>query len=105
MIEFSNVVGTVPISNWWSNQNNQIAFARAGRGFIAFNNQAEALNQSLQTSLPAGRYCDIISGRNNNGVCSGLTVTVAAGGVAQINLPSNLEDGVIAIHVGPQSLT
>jgi len=105
MIEFSNVVGETPISNWWSNQNNQIAFARTGRGFIAFNNQADALNANLQTSLPAGRYCDIISGRNNNGVCSGATVTVVAGGTAQITLAGNALDGVIAIHVGSQSLT
>lgn len=103
MVQFSNIVGNVALSNWWSNNNNQIAFARSGRGFIVFNNQAETLNANLQTSLPAGRYCDIISGRNNNGVCTGIAIDVAAGGTANFNLPSSNYDGVIAIHVGAQS--
>lgn len=105
MVEFSNVAGTAAQSNWWTNGSNQIGFARAGRGFIVFNNQPETLNANIQTTLPAGRYCDIISGRNNNGVCTGITINVAAGGTAQFNLPSSALDGVIAIHVGPQSRT
>lgn len=35
---FRNVVYGEPITNWWDNNNNQVAFGRAGKGFVVFNN-------------------------------------------------------------------
>lgn len=38
MVKFRNVVNGQPQSNWWDNQNNQVAFGRGNRGFIVINN-------------------------------------------------------------------
>lgn len=38
MVVFRNVVSGQPLTKWWDNQNNQVAFGRGDRGFIVFNN-------------------------------------------------------------------
>jgi alpha-amylase len=52
----------------------------------------------FQTCLPAGTYCDVISGSKSNGVCTGKTVNVGSDGRAYIEILNNEEDGVLAIH-------
>jgi len=52
----------------------------------------------FQTCLPAGNYCDVISGSKSNGVCTGKTVNVGIGGTANIVIKHYEEDGVLAIH-------
>lgn len=67
MTEFRNITSTAfYISNWWSNGNNQIAFGRGSLGFIAINNENAELNEYIQTSLPAGKYCDVLSADCSN---------------------------------------
>lgn len=99
MIGFRNAVAGTSIANWWDNGSNQIAFSRGNKGFIAFNNQGSNLNQSLNTGLPAGTYCDIISGSKSGSSCTGTSVVVNASGVATITINSGADDGVLAIHV------
>ena len=62
MVGFHNAVRGTDVANWWSNGNNQIAFSRGGKGFVAINNEGGTLAQTLQTGLPAGTYCDVIHG-------------------------------------------
>jgi alpha-amylase len=101
MIGFKNVVGdSENVNHWWDNGNNQIAFGRGNSGFIVFNGDSNDLDVSLQTSLPAGFYCDVISGEKVNNKCSGITINVECNGVAHFKIPSNAFDGVIAIHIG-----
>jgi alpha-amylase len=52
----------------------------------------------LQTCLPAGNYCDVISGTKSNNVCTGKTVNVESDGGAYIEILHHEEDGVLAIH-------
>lgn len=99
MVGFGNVVAMTSLTNWWDNQSNQIAFCRGNKGFVAFNNDAYDLDQWLQTCLPAGTYCDIITGNMKDGRCLGKTVEVQADGKAHIVIKSNEEDGILAIHV------
>jgi hypothetical protein len=54
----------------------------------------------FQTCLPAGTYCDVISGSKSNTVCTGKKVIVGSNGIANIVIGSNDEDGVLAIHLG-----
>jgi hypothetical protein len=54
----------------------------------------------FQTCLPAGTYCDVISGSKSGGVCTGKKVNVLSGGTAYIEILRNEEDGVLAIHLG-----
>lgn len=51
MVAFRNQVKGTGLSNWWDNGNSQISFCRGNRGFIAFNNDNNDLNQSLQVIM------------------------------------------------------
>lgn len=99
MIKFRNTVGSAALTNWWDNGNNQIAFGRGNRGFIVFNGESGTLSQSLATGLPAGTYCDVISGSKSGTTCTGTRITVGSDGRASFSLAGNAADGVIAIHV------
>ncbi|EAT40611.1 AAEL007673-PA [Aedes aegypti] len=100
MINFRNVCWGTPVQNWWSNGANKIAFARGNCGFVAFNNQQQQdMLEVLQTGLPAGIYCDVISGEKVGHSCTGKSVTVLADGRASIHVPHDGEDGVLAFHI------
>ena len=59
----------------------------------------------LQTSMPQGTYCDVISGNLVSGCCTGKTVTVDRDSKATVQIsPSTDEDGIMAIHTGVSSL-
>ena len=74
---------------------------RGNKGFIAINaGTSGVLNANLNTGLPQGTYCDIISGNYENGQCTGGTVTVSSNGHAQFNINSASTDPVVAIHIG-----
>ncbi|KFO26902.1 Pancreatic alpha-amylase [Fukomys damarensis] len=98
MVAFRNVADGQPFSNWWDNGSNQVAFGRGNRGFIVFNNDDWALSSTLQTGLPAGTYCDVISGDKVDGNCTGIKVQVAADGTAHFSISNSAEDPFIAIH-------
>ncbi|MDN3641036.1 alpha-amylase family glycosyl hydrolase [Simiduia curdlanivorans] len=95
MVGFRNfTVGAWSVNNWWDNGNNQIAFGRGDKGFVVINNESGALQQTLQTGLPAGDYCNILAGAAE---CSGPMITVAANGMATFNVAGN---AAAAIHGG-----
>ncbi|XP_021052623.1 pancreatic alpha-amylase-like [Mus pahari] len=98
MVAFRNVVNGQPFANWWDNGSNQVAFGRGNRGFIVFNNDDWALSTTLQTGLPAGTYCDVISGDKVDGNCTGLRVNVGSDGKAHFSISNSAEDPFIAIH-------
>lgn len=103
MVAFRNYVQDAPLVHWWTDGADQIAFARDGRGFVAFNNverREEHLIERLQTSLPTGTYCDVMTGEMRNGTCTGYSVTVNDGGWADIVILADESDGVLAIHIG-----
>ena len=96
---FRNVVGFEPVRNWWDNGFQAIAFSRGNRGFIFINNESFVVSQTLQTGLPGGRYCDVISGNKVGSSCTGATITVNSDGTASISIDGNSQDPVVAIHV------
>jgi hypothetical protein len=53
----------------------------------------------FQTRLPAGTYCDIISGEKQGSTCTGKIVTVDTNGKAYIEILATEEDGALAITV------
>jgi len=98
MAMFRNIAGFEPVRNWWDNGNNQIAFSRGNKAFIAINNDDYAMDVNLQTGLSGGSYCDVISGNKINGSCSGKTINVNSDGTTKIYIKFFDEDPVIAIH-------
>ncbi|XP_045772516.1 alpha-amylase-like [Maniola jurtina] len=103
MVAFRNAVDKTDIQNWWDNGNKQIAFGRGDRGFVVINGDGADLNQTLQTSLPTGKYCDVVSGKKVGNRCSGRKIAVDMNSRAHFFVSQNAEDMHLAIHVGPES--
>lgn len=61
MVRFRNHTDGQPLTHWWSNGGNQIAFGRGDRGFVVINRENQPLTQRFQTGLPAGKYCNILT--------------------------------------------
>ncbi|XP_058456094.1 alpha-amylase-like [Malaya genurostris] len=99
MIGFRNAAIGTGLDNWFDNGAYQIGFCRGDRGFIVFNLEGWDLNQRLQTCLPTGKYCDVISGTVDGGVCTGTVVDVDSDGITNVYLSAYDGNGVLAIHV------
>lgn len=100
MVAFRNqTASNFRLTDWWTNGNNQIAFGRGDAGFVVINREDQPLSQSLQTSLPAGIYCDVISGDwlADQQRCTGTQVKVDRTGIAAISAPAM---SAVAIHRG-----
>ena len=93
MALFHNRTEGTAVSNWWDNGNNQIAFSRGDKGFVAINNESGSLVASVQTGLPAGEYCNILSG---NDYCSGAYIQVDGSGKASLNLAGMKAAAILA---------
>jgi len=98
MARFRNIAESQPVQNWWDNGNNQIAFSRGNKAFLAINNDDYGLDQWLQTGLPRGEYCDVIGGYRDGDRCTGKTIKVQDDGRAQITISNTEENPMIAIH-------
>jgi len=78
MVKFRSVAGDSALTNWWVNGGRMIAFSRAGRAFIAINDDpTQTMNAARPTELTAGVYCDVTSGTLNadGSGCTGQSVT------------------------------
>ncbi|MFJ5550240.1 carbohydrate-binding module family 20 domain-containing protein [Streptomyces sp. NPDC093225] len=93
MVAFRNTAHGQGVVNWWDNGGNQIAFGRGDKAYVAINHEASALTRTFQTSLPAGDYCDVQSGR---------TVTVNGSGQFTATLGA---DTALALHTGARTCT
>ncbi|XP_033213233.1 alpha-amylase-like [Belonocnema kinseyi] len=100
MVGFRNIVKDIGLTKWWTNGKDQIAFSRWNIGFIAFNNSNRDMRQNLDTDLPPGQYCDIISGYLEAGQCTGKTIAVDKNGFINIEILKDAAIGAIAVHVG-----
>lgn len=100
MVGFRNAtLANWQVTDWWDNGQNQIAFGRGNKGFVVINKEGASLSRAFHTSLPAGSYCDVISGdfAPATGACAGTAITVDASGNATITVAAY---SAAAIHVG-----
>jgi alpha-amylase len=97
MVGFRNVTSGQPLTHWWDNGNNRIAFGRGNKGFIVINKESGAMDQVLQTGMPPGQYCNIARGELSGGTCTGGSITVDASGNARF-VVAGME--AAAIHAG-----
>ncbi|MEV6331684.1 carbohydrate-binding module family 20 domain-containing protein [Streptomyces sp. NPDC051909] len=93
MVAFRNTARGQAVTDWWDNGNNQIAFGRGGKAYVAINHESSALTRTFQTSLPAGSYCDVQSGN---------PVTVNSSGQFTATLGANT---ALALHTGAMTCT
>ena len=99
MVAFRKATAGAPVAGFTvvNADNNRIAFARQGKGFVALNNTALAANFQVQTTLPDGFYCNVASDAYDppTRACGGTPIGVA-GGTANINLPARR---AVVLHV------
>lgn len=99
MVNFRSVTNGEPLTDWQTISPNQIAFGRGASGFVALNAEDSPLtNHTFQTSLPAGDYCDILSGgiASDGSACVGNIITVNEDStISNATVPAT---GAFAIH-------
>lgn len=97
MVGWHNAAGTAPVANWWTDGSNAIAFSRGSAAWVAINAENAPVTETFSTGLPAGTYCDVISGPPAAaGGCTGSPVTVNAAGQATVTVPAM---GAVGIDV------
>lgn len=97
MVLFRNVTTGTPVTKWWSNGSNAIAFGRGDKGFVVINREDTTLTQTFSTSLPAGTYCDVQRGALKDGACTGPSYVVGTDGAFTATVaPMH----ALALHVG-----
>jgi alpha-amylase len=100
MIGFDNAVKGTSVTDWWDNGHMMIAFGRGENGFIAINGEpGKDMNVMLQTSLPPGVYCDVISGHKVGNTCTGFSVVIDENRKGFFQIADFARDGVLAIHI------
>ena len=80
-LRFRKAVAGEPVSAWWDNGANAIAFSRGVKGFVAINGETTAITQAVATTVPDGAYCDLLTGGLVGPGCAGTSVTVKGGNV------------------------
>jgi alpha-amylase len=96
-VRFRRVVAGTDVNHWWDDGANAIAFSRGDKGFVAINRESTPKTATITTGLPAGSYCDVLTGGRNGASCTGTSLTVGATGTVSITLGPN---SAIAIHAG-----
>ncbi|MFJ2441968.1 carbohydrate-binding module family 20 domain-containing protein [Streptomyces sp. NPDC087658] len=91
MVGFRNATRGQPVTNWWDNGGDRIAFGRGTAGYTAINHEGSPLTRTFQTSLASGAYCD---------VQSGTTVTVNGSGRFTATLGAHT---ALALHTGART--
>lgn len=59
MVAFRAETDGLGVNGWWDNGNNQIAFSRGDRGFVALNREGGTLSRTFSTGLADGSYRNI----------------------------------------------
>ncbi len=83
--------------DFWT-EGNQAAWRRGNKGFVAISNH-NYLDQTFNTGLPAGDYCNVIEGPATDTGCEGNVVNVDGSGNARVYI-DNADAPIFAIHVG-----
>ncbi len=96
LVGWHNEVGSAPQSDWWDNGGNVIAFRR-GSGWVALNNDTAPRTITVQTGLPRGSYCDLVTGGRSGGARAGGTVVVDGHGSTTVTVPAK---GAVAVDRG-----
>ncbi|KAK7024013.1 alpha-amylase [Favolaschia claudopus] len=99
MVGFHNaVVGGASLNNVLAGTSQQIAFGRGAVGFLIINNDASTWTKTWTTSLPAGKYCDIIhSTTTNPATCNGPSYVISSTGSLTASVAPH---DALAIYIG-----
>ncbi len=85
-VAFRKAMAGSDANTFWDDGADAVAFSRGTQGFVAINNGTAAITKTIPSSLPAGTYCDLLTGGLASGACAGRAVTVAADRTVSITL-------------------
>ena len=88
MVAFRKYVAGTDQNHWWDNGANAIAFSRGDKGFVAINNEVAAVTPTITTGMPAGTYCDLLTGGLVGAACAGTSIVVDSLGAVRLTLPA-----------------
>jgi len=89
MVAFRKYVAGTDVNHWWDDGSNAIAFSRGAKGFVAISRESAVVTATVATGLPAGSYCDLLTGGLLAAACAGTTVAVDSTGAVQLQLQPN----------------
>jgi len=98
MVNWRRSAGSAGVEKFQAPSGNTIAFCRGGAACVALNRGGGSWSASVQFTVPAGSYCDIIQ---SDDPTSCPRIEVAADGSASFTVPSV---GAAAVHVGKMAL-
>ncbi|MDE3151587.1 MAG: alpha-amylase family protein [Gemmatimonadota bacterium] len=98
MVGFRRVTAGTPVSDWWDDGSNAIAFSRGSRGFVAISREDSTVDATVATPMAPGTYCDLLSGGLVNGACAGATVAVDTTGHVHVRLAANSAVAIDAVQ-------
>ncbi len=98
----NHTVNNWNVTDWWSNNENQIAFGRGDLGFVVINKEGNALTRTFNTSMAADDYCNTFLSDFNEttGACTGTNfevITVNGDGTFTATIAPY---SALMIHVG-----
>ncbi|MEO1576929.1 MAG: alpha amylase C-terminal domain-containing protein, partial [Pseudomonadota bacterium] len=59
LAKLRELAGANPVTNWWDDGNQRIAFGRGDQGYVALNAASSTINRAWQTSMAPGTYCNV----------------------------------------------
>jgi alpha-amylase len=86
MVAFRKLVAGTDQNHWWDDRGNAIAFSRGDKGFVAISREDTLVAAPVATGMPAGTYCDLLTGGLVGGACRGTSVVVDSTGTVQVRL-------------------
>ncbi|MEU6452677.1 carbohydrate-binding module family 20 domain-containing protein [Streptomyces sp. NPDC046979] len=94
MVALRNTARGQAVTDWWDNGGDRIAFGRGSKAYVALNHEGTPLTRTFQTSLPAGDYCDVQTGKGVTVDTAGrFTATLAAGTALALHVGARTCDG------------
>lgn len=86
MVKFRRQTAGMDIVNWTIAGNATLSFGRGNRGHVVININEQTVNVTIPTDMPAGQYCDLISGGASQGRCMGRSINVDEKGTIILSL-------------------
>ncbi len=83
MVKFRNAMHGEPMVHWQEHEGG-LSFGRGSKGHAIFNVSSEPAEFTVDTELPAGSYCDLLSGIGNADDCAAVNVV---NGQMTVSLP------------------
>jgi alpha-amylase len=94
-VGFRDAVAGTGLNDWWDNGGWAIAFSRGDQGFVALSLEDGPVALDVATPIPAGTYCDLLTGGRAGDACAGRSVVVGSDNRVQLELQPG---EAVAIH-------